>query len=223
LSEILSVLTDYGLNVVIAYLVPTAVAGLILKGQKRRRVYARAAPKELVRDSNLSLAGLNSLFLLWSILNWPGLSIIVLRIATVVFSLGFYFNRPLSVIALPDNLIAIAQWAWSMGDRVLQMLPMYRSLKVRFLATSSTTDTRHHAFSGREINKLADKGQLLLSQTHFICHSCGLEKDNSRLGDILRDENGERLPFCDETSCRMEARNLHTKMFIAWKRKRRVI
>jgi len=221
LSEIQAILLDFGLNGVLAYLIPTALTGLILKIQKRRRVYAKALDpgKELVRDSNLGLAGLNCLFLLWSILNWPGLQIVAFRAAVVIFSICFYFNRPLSVIAVPDALVAMAQWIASMGDSVLQLFPRYQHLKARYLAINSAKDTRHHAFAGTEIDKLADQQQLLLSETHFICHSCGLEKENTHLGDVLLGENRERLFFCDETPCRMEAINLHTKVFVAWRRK----
>ena len=221
MDEILRIILDFGVNVVLAYLIPSAILGLILKAQKKRRVYPHGpeGEQQLKRDANVGLVGINGIFMLWSFVNWPGSSTYLLRGAVVVFSLAFYFNHPLSIIAVPDSTTAILRWLSGMVGTLLESIPWYRDLKMRVFAGKMATQTTHHAFSGPEIESVWQ--QLLLSQTRFTCHMCGLEKDNGHLGDVLLDENKQALYFCDETSCRIEARNLLAKMSTAWKRKMR--
>ncbi len=220
MSEFFSVLWDFVLNLAIAYLIPTALTGTLVKVQKRRHVYPRGriGQNELKRDCNLGLLGFNGLFLLWSLGNWPGVVIFALRLATVSFFVYFYHNRPLAVIAVPDTVITALEWMAVTMDGGLALIPKYNELKAHILAGRAAREIWHRGFSGGEISTVVGQ-QLLLSQTQFKCHSCGLEKDNSHLGDILQDENKQLLFFCDDTRCRIESRDMYSKTELRWKRR----
>jgi len=223
MTPLLDVLWGFGLNIVLAYLIPTAIVGSILKIQRKRRAYAAGTEgdAELARDCNRGLVGINALFLLWSWLSFlpqPVATDFILRATAAAFFVWFYWDRPRKVIAAPETILASLTWLAQTFDLILQLVPPYLKLR-RALASKIPDELRHYSFSGREISRLSVE-QMLLSQTHFTCHSCGLKKENTHLGEILLDENNERLYFCDEMPCRLEARNLYAKKFVSWRKKR---
>jgi hypothetical protein len=219
MTDLLSVLVDFTLNVVLVSLIPTGAVGCFLKSQKRRRTYPRGpeGDKELTRDCNVGLLGINGLFLLWLFVSsWPQLitNELVFRTAAVLFFSYFFYNRPKAVIGVPDTIIASVTWVGQVVDSYLRYIPAYSNFR-RSLMNRSWRELRLHSFSGAEIGKLSGR-QMLLTKTTFTCHSCGLEKDNIHLGDVLLDENNEMIHFCDEAACRLEARNVYAKRYVSW-------
>lgn len=224
MAEILNVIWDFALNVLLAYLIPTALLGIILKVQKRRRVYPTGAEgeKQLMSFCNRGLVGFNALFLVWSwTYRWPSIVIdgglITRSFAAPIFVL-LYRNRPLSVIAVPDGIITFVAWAGMVSDRLLEASSIYVKFK-RNLATRVMGEPRLHYFSGGEIKRLSSV-QLPLTQTLFTCYSCGQEKGLDQLRDILG-VDGEKLYFCYSASCRLEAGNLYAKRLSDWRQKLR--
>jgi len=219
--EFLDALTGFGLNTVLVALIPTAIAGIVVKIQKGRRAYPKGVEgeKELIRDSNGWLVVLNILFLFWSLGSWPGSFPFVCRVGFAGFLVYIYYNRPLRLIAAPEIVIASLRWVNEIVDEALQRIPGYSGLKLRSQSPSGAMEADHLRFSGKEIAALKKEQQLLLTQTQFMCHSCGATKDFAHLGDVLRDGRNRLFYFCDRKPCRMEARDLHSKELISWRRK----
>jgi hypothetical protein len=219
--EFLDALIGYGLNTVLVTLIPTAIAGTVVKIQKGRRAYPKGTEgeKELTRDSNAWLLVLNALFLLWSLGSWPGPLEFACRVGFVGFLVYIYYNRPLRLIAVPEVAIASLRWVNEIVDEGLQRIPGYSGLRQRSQSTRGAMEAGHLRFSGKEIPALKKEQQLLLTQTQFICHSCGATREFTDLGDVLRDGRNRLFYFCDRKPCRMEARDLHSKELISWRRK----
>jgi len=225
LTEILNVIWDFALNVLLAYLVPTALLGIILKVQKRRRVYPTGAEgeKQLMSFCNRGLIGFNALFLVWSwTYHWPSINVdgglITRSFAAPIFVL-IYRNRPLSVIAVPEGIIAAVTWVSTVVDHLLEASSKYVKFKQN-LATRLMGEPRLHYFSGGEISRLSSAVQLPLTQTLFTCYSCGQKKEFNQLGEIL-EVDGEKLYFCYSTPCMVEASNLYAKRLSDWRQKLR--
>lgn len=222
MTEFLDILWGFALNVILAYLIPTGIVGCILKSQKRRRVYrGPKGGKELTRDCNVLLLGINGLFLAWSLVSyWPQLITkeLIFRSLAASFFIYFFHNHPEKAIGVPDTIIASLTWMGQVIDGFLGYNSAYRNFRRNFrrsLINRSSKELRLHSFSGAEIGKLSGR-QTLLTKTTFTCHSCGLEKDNIHLGDVLLDENNETIHFCDEAACRLEARNVYAKRYVSW-------
>lgn len=224
---------SFVLDVFIASLLPAAVAGIVLKVQKKRRAYPTGTlgAGELRHDGNMLLVFFNALYAIWLSGNWipnatipiliPATLSLLLKIVTVVFYTAFFYNRPLKIIAIPDIVIAASTWIGEIIDAALEGSSRYRGWKNSILAARASKEDRMLGFSGPEMGVIKRGQQLILGRTEFKCSSCGLEKDNSHLADVLQDETGQLLYFCDDPLCRVKVRDIYSKMIAIWRSERR--
>ena len=219
--EFLDVLIGFGLNTVLASLVPTAIAGIVIKIQRSRRAYPRGTEgeKELARDCNVWLVGLNLLFLVWSYISGTAVDAFSVRVLAVALFVYVFYDRPKRLIALPESVLAVLKWIGETGDQWLERIPGYQGLKQLLLTPRWAKGASNYWFSGKEIPTMKKGQQLLLAQTQFTCHSCGSTRDYTHLGDAMQDGRGQVLYFCDKKQCRIEARNLYSKELMSWRRK----
>jgi len=219
---------SFVMDVLVASLFPAAMAGIVLKVQKKRRVYPTGAQgaDELRRDGNRLIVFFNVVYIVWLLSDWISTAIIpisiplivsLLKICTVLFYTVYFFNHPLKVTAIPDIVIAASTWIGELVDAGLESSSGYRRWKDKVLAARVSKEDRMLAFSGPEIGVIKRGQQLILGQTQFKCHSCGLEKDNSHLADVLQDERGQLLYFCDDPLCRVKVRDIYSKLIAIWR------
>lgn len=221
---------SFVLDVLVASLLPAAVGGIILKVQKRRHVYPRGKEgnEELRRDSNRLVVFFNCIYVVTLLQGWISAAIVsippipsLVKVAVVLFYSAYFYNRPSKVIAIPDDVVAITTLIGESADATLEGSSKYRNWKSRILASTVSREERMLGFSGPEMGIIGRGQQLLLTQTQFKCNSCGLEKDNSHLADILQDEKGQLLYFCDDLSCRLKVRDIYSKLISVWRSERR--
>jgi hypothetical protein len=212
-SGLLDLLVNFVLNIIVYGLVPTGVTGIFLKVQRKHHVYSRSpeGERELVRNSNVGLVGFQALFLLYSLEYWPGPAVFILRAATSIVIVILFYNQPRAVITVPEMIMALLLWVKELLENLLCFIPGYSSITRWILAVRASREVRYHRFSGPEISSLLTAQQLTLTQTSYVCKSCGTEKDYSQLGDIVLTENREILYFCDRIACRVQARDLYAK------------
>lgn len=225
MNDFVGTIFGFVLNILLASLLPAALAGIILKVQRRRRSYARGkeGDEQFVRDSHLLVVFFNSLYIVWVLQEWlADKATSSLRIATTIFYTYYFYARPLYVTNIPDYILGGLTWIGEVADARLEKSSTYRNWKSSILASKLSRQERMLGFSGPEIPGLKQEEQLLLTQTRFICQSCGLEKDNSHLGDIFRDEKGQLLYFCDDVPCRVKARDIYSRSLNIWRSIRRL-
>lgn len=212
-SGLPDLLVNFVLNIVVYGLVPAGITGIFLKVQRKHHVYSRSpeGERQLVRNSNVGLVGFQALFLLYSLEYWPGLNVFILRAATSIVIVTLFYNQPRAVITVPDTILALFLWIKELVENLLCFIPGYSSITRWVLAVRAPREVRYHGFSGPEISSLVTTQQLTLTQTSYICKSCGTERDYSHLGDIVLTENKEVLYFCDRIACRIQAQDLYAK------------
>src|SRR5208282_5218087 len=197
--------------------------GIILKVQRRRRSYTRgkAGQEQFVRDSHLLVVTFNFLYVVWVLQEWSAdITTTSLRIIAVIFYTYYFYTRPLYVTNIPDYILDALSYIGEITNIALEKSSTYRNWKSSILASKLSREDQMQGFSGPEIPDLKQEAQLLLTQTRFKCQSCGLEKDNSHLGDILRDGKGQLLYFCDDNPCRVKVRDIYSKSLNIWRSNR---
>lgn len=220
MSDFFGTLINFGVNVLLASLIPSAFAGLFLKALKKRRSYSTgiAGKVQFTRDSRILAVVFNGAFLawLWAGQNWFTMPISEqIQSGLVIFYIAFFCLRPSAVTAIPDLLFDALTLVGQIVGSLMEGFGPYDSWKRKVTLARLTKEDHITGFSGPEISSLKYRQQLLVSQIKFTCYSCGLEKDKSNIGEILEDGNGHLLYYCDDAGCRKTARDLYSKLFLS--------